>query len=202
MIEFKCVRCGKNFYGYRRSGKDRKYCSRTCRDSHTTRFCLFCGKEFKTYPCRIKTSQVKYCSRECAGHNPNNGLHENSRKYQFKVGHVAFSKLHPELMPRGQNHKSWKGEEVGYRGLHYWLKRQLGIPQKCCVCGKKRTSPKSIQWANIDHKYRRIVSDYVPMCASCHKKYDLKLASSDDRDTTVRSLLMQYQNQMKAPIPF
>lgn len=27
-------------------------------------------------------------------------------------------------------------------------------------------------WANIDHKYRRLLDDYISMCVSCHRQYD------------------------------
>ena len=41
---------------------------------------------------------------------------------------------------------------------------------KCIECG----SEKGVCWANKNHKYNRNVDDYIELCASCHKKYDIK----------------------------
>lgn len=78
----------------------------------------------------------------------------------------------------GENNYAWKGENVSYRGLHQWVRRKIGIPKKCKHCGKNRTTPCSIQWANIDGKYRRCVEDFIALCVSCHKIHDLKLKKS------------------------
>jgi hypothetical protein len=78
-------------------------------------------------------------------------------------------------MPKGKSHYSWKGEKVGYRGLHYWLRRIKDVPPDCQWCN----NPKS-QWANIDNEYRRNPDDYVALCASCHKLYDLSMKSIRD----------------------
>mgnify|MGYP006360080023 CR=1 FL=1 len=78
-------------------------------------------------------------------------------------------------LKRGDDkHHMWKGDNVGYRGLHYWIQRKLGKPTKCTQCGKNKTTPKSIQWANVDGEYRRNVDDYIALCASCHKIKDLQ----------------------------
>lgn len=93
---------------------------------------------------------------------------------RFLKGNVSFSKLNPEKMPRGKGHPLWKGEKVGYRGLHYWLHREKGVPKKCIDC-KATSDQRKIQWSNVDGKYHRHIDDYVGRCASCHKIHDLKL---------------------------
>lgn len=67
---------------------------------------------------------------------------------------------------------TWKGDKVSYSGLHQWLNRQLGKPKKCEECGT--IEKRKYEWANIDHKYRRNLEDYIRMCTSCHRKYDMK----------------------------
>lgn len=140
------------------------------------RYCKTCGRIFYTYPSRLTGvggHTAVFCSRECYSQVRIKNLIQNGKKYRYKKGHIPPYKLHPELAPKGTKHWSWKGENVGYRGLHYWLHRVKGIPKKCIFCGKLRTTPKSIQWANIDHKYHRNPNDYIALCASCHKLYDL-----------------------------
>ena len=87
----------------------------------------------------------------------------------------------------GKKHFAWKGKKVGYRGLHYWLHRKLGKPTQCIKCKKISKKPRIIQWANIDGKYRRKLSDYIALCASCHKFQDLKLKSTADSPKSIRS---------------
>lgn len=137
------------------------------------RKCIICNKTFFTYPCRIKIGIGKYCSRKCYSIIRNKELSKNGINNRFHKGHIPFTKYHPEIMATGTKHHFWKGENVGYRGLHYWLRRIKGIPIKCSKCGFRRTTPKSIHWANIDGKYRRNPDDYIAFCKSCHKIYDL-----------------------------
>lgn len=73
---------------------------------------------------------------------------------------------------RGEKNHAWRGDEVGYRSLHRWVERWLGEPQKCEFCGKEKTTPKSIHWANKSGKYKRDLKDWISLCIKCHKKYD------------------------------
>lgn len=66
----------------------------------------------------------------------------------------------------------WKGNKIKYSGLHKWVYRKLGKPNKCVHCGKEELNSKRINWANIDHKYCRVVEDWIRLCTKCHKKYD------------------------------
>ena len=83
----------------------------------------------------------------------------------------------------GKNHFAWKGDSVSYASLHKWVKRELGRPTRCSnvnckyprrnALGKLMKQPQRYEWANIDHKYRRKLSDYISLCASCHRKMDI-----------------------------
>ena len=41
----------------------------------------------------------------------------SSPKFEYKKGHIPFSKLHPKDMPRGENHPKWRGGK--YKNLGY-----------------------------------------------------------------------------------
>ena len=73
----------------------------------------------------------------------------------------------------GNKNTNWKGDEVGYNALHSWVGRHLGKAQQCEHCGKIKTTPKSVQWANIGHSYKRNLTDWIALCAKCHEKYDI-----------------------------
>jgi hypothetical protein len=47
-----------------------------------------------------------------------------------------------------------------------------GKPSKCEHC--EREDKKKYEWANIDHKYARKIEDYIRLCTSCHRLYDIK----------------------------
>src|SRR3990167_7513980 len=71
---------------------------------------------------------------------------------------------------KGENHYNWKGDKVGYSGLHYWVNRCLGKPEKCYNC--KTITAKRYEWANKGHKYKRTLDNWLRLCSTCHKRYD------------------------------
>lgn len=76
----------------------------------------------------------------------------------------------------GINHHNWKGDKVGYTSLHSWVRRQLGSPNKCEMCGK--TESKKFEWANISHEYKRDLLDWIRLCTKCHRHYDNSIYKS------------------------
>ena len=105
------------------------------------------------------------------------GIRFNTGRIHFKKGQhpsffTEFKKGEPQ--PKGNKHSEWKGDKVGYSGLHHWIIRWKGQPNTCEKCGKTGLTGKKIHWANIDHKYRRVLDDYIRLCISCHQLYDFE----------------------------
>lgn len=71
---------------------------------------------------------------------------------------------------RGDKHRLWKGNNVGYKSLHQWLYRELGKPTKCLKCD----SMDNVEWASISHEYKRELEDWMQLCKKCHCVYDRK----------------------------
>jgi len=71
-----------------------------------------------------------------------------------------------------EQNRFWKGDMVGYSGVHAWVRQWKGQPSTCEKCGKEGLSGRKIGWANIDHKYRRVLDDYIRLCTPCHRQYD------------------------------
>jgi len=96
----------------------------------------------------------------------NKGLKGFGKEFGFQKGHKI-----------NDNDKSyeWKGEKASYRAKHHWIEKHKGKPKKCEHCGKIGEKIKgrwNVDWANIDHKYRRVLADYIGLCKKCHGKYD------------------------------
>lgn len=80
-----------------------------------------------------------------------------SPKTEFKKGEMS-----------GEKNPNWKGDDVGYSGLHAWVHRNLGKAKICSKCG----ITKGIQWANKSHDYKRKKNDWISLCQVCHHRYD------------------------------
>lgn len=84
----------------------------------------------------------------------------------FQKGHA------PTYIKRGAEHCGWKGDGVGYWGIHKWIMRNFGNPSICENCKKDNLTGRQIHWANISHKYKRDIKDWKRLCQSCHRLYD------------------------------
>lgn len=113
------------------------------------KICLQCNKSFqhgKLYGKRW--ANTKFCSHECFGKFDG----------QRRIGMDETK------------HPRWKGDKVGYYGLHDWITKHYGQPKECEVCGLNDPKRK-YHWANLTN-YLRDRSDWKRMCVSCHRLYD------------------------------
>jgi hypothetical protein len=108
----------------------------------------------------MRNAKGQFIKGHNKGHKPYGGI--NTR---FKKGHSSFCGI-------GFTHFAWKGEKASYTAPHKWVQRWKGKPDTCEHCGKSGLKGRQIHWANIDHTYRRVLDDYIALCAKCHKAYD------------------------------
>jgi len=86
-----------------------------------------------------------------------------------KIRKAQLGKIYsPETIKRISEAKIQ--EEAGYGAIHDWVRRWKGTPNICESCGAK---DRYMNWANIDHQYKRILDDYIRLCVPCHRKFDL-----------------------------
>lgn len=91
----------------------------------------------------------------------------------FSEEHLRKMSLAHKGKRVGVKNPMWKDEdEVSYRTLHQWVVYWKGSPETCEGCGKSGLKAQQIQWANKDHKYRKVLEDYIRLCAQCHYNYD------------------------------
>lgn len=102
-------------------------------------------------------------------------LRSQRRKQYF----IEYRRTHSSLSPRrrrsglevaekkdirGENNPNWKGDRVGYVGLHSWIKDHFPKPDTCQQC--HLATPYDL--ANISQEYKRDVSDWEWLCRRCH----------------------------------
>ena len=94
------------------------------------------------------------------------------QEFRFKKGeHKSINTEFKKGTIENEKHPGWKGDKVGYHGIHKWLTRKLGQPKKCDECGEK-DSTKRFEWANISGLYKRDFSDWKRLCKKCHNNFD------------------------------
>lgn len=124
--------------------------------------CRTCKKTVTSHVSR----KVKYCSRACWFKSLKGLIPKNI------ISGILWTDARNErrrIKTRGEKSHNWKGDDVGYQGIHRWLCKEYPKSGKCESCGKiKRT-----QWAlksGKKHKRRREL--YKELCSKCHIKYD------------------------------
>ncbi len=145
--------------------------------------CGVCGKIFLIHP--YEKQIRKYCSRECYFvwrknfYKPSSECKEKISKSlignKYRVGHKPWIAGKKNIWAFGEKNVQWKGDDVGYSGLHYRIRRYKGKPTACEFCGKKYEKPRSIHLCNKSGKYLTDVSDWLYLCGSCHRIFDLSL---------------------------
>jgi hypothetical protein len=136
------------------------------------RKCLVCGIEFEPSIGNVKKGYGKYCSCKCSGI----ARRGKSAWNKGLKGFMAGSKNHWFGKDRkDEKSETWKGNKVGYRGLHLWVELHLGKPMKCSFCGLTRIPTgykRYFQWANKSGEYKRELTDWIRLCVKCHKAFD------------------------------
>ncbi|HEX9504142.1 MAG TPA: hypothetical protein VF974_07575 [Patescibacteria group bacterium] len=66
-------------------------------------------------------------------------------------------------------HSNWKGDKVGNKGLHAWIRRHINKPKLCEHC---KDENKKVQLANKTGIYNREFKNWFYLCAKCHIRYD------------------------------
>lgn len=90
------------------------------------------------------------------------------RNHNFGKHHSLETRKKISDSELGEKHHSWKGDDVGYRSLHDWVRRYLPIPDLCIICFN--VPPQDL--ANLTGIYKREFINWGYMCTRCHVLYD------------------------------
>ncbi len=138
--------------------------------------CLICKKEL------IKPSQYSYrqweirktCDRFCAG---------KYRTITYKMPDKIRNKISmtkKNIYQDETKHPKWLGKNVGYSGIHLWIRKIYGSADHCEFNFIHKAT--RYHWANISGKYLRDINDWTQLCPTCHKQYD-QILNNPTRNT-------------------
>lgn len=99
---------------------------------------------------------------------------EHIEKYRIKLLGQRRSDTTKQRLSNSKlfnKNPKWKGDSVGYRALHAWVRRNLPQSETCELCS---TKPESgwMDLANVTGVYTREFSNWKYVCRMCHRKVD------------------------------
>lgn len=89
---------------------------------------------------------------------------------------------------KGEKGVNWQGNNIGYGGLHRRIRVNKIKMKECVYCG----SEENLNWANIDNEYSFNLDDYIPLCHSCHMKFDAK---KENRGNSIKKFSEIYKHK-------
>jgi hypothetical protein len=112
--------------------------------------CAFCGE------IALIRKTGAYCSKSC------------STSAKWRDG-VNFN-----VPAAGPGHPSWGGDQITYGSMHNRVIRTRGKATMCANRPTVHCTSMSFEWAHIHDTDPFDVESYVQLCASCHRKYDIR----------------------------
>lgn len=123
--------------------------------------------------CNIPKDIIEKRVKSRSGYSHSEETIEKMRKSSKGFSEVARINQKISAKKRtGVKNSKWKGDKAGEDAMHDWIKRKLGTPNYCEHC--KKSDKRVYDWANKDHSYKRKIEDYMRLCRSCHRKYDIR----------------------------
>lgn len=116
----------------------------------------------------------------------------------FEKGHKTWNKGLKLPEQTGERNATWKGDNVGYSGIHAWVVRSNGKANHCVNCQLDKAPigwKKYFQWANISGKYKRDLNDWKQLCVMCHRVFDGFNMLTKEQAVTLRTRYLNGERQ-------
>ena len=120
-----------------------------------------------------------FCSKTCA--QTGRSISEETIE-KIRLAQIGIPK--PQSGLSNQKHSQWKGNAVGQKALHLWVRRHLPAPELCQICNIKLHR----DLANMTGIYNREFKNWKYLCVSCHKKYDYEHGFRKHSEETKRKI--------------
>lgn len=129
--------------------------------------CVNCGKVYFILQSVINNRKgSKFCSKQCKA-----SFQLNRPRLPETIKKMSLSRIGKPTAKKGRFYKNT------YKAIHVWVIRSKGNPKYCSKCGIT-SKDKRIEWANVDHLYKRNLEDFIGLCCRCHFHHDIKLKKS------------------------
>lgn len=96
--------------------------------------------------------------------------HEKIGGFIRGSNHTRYSKqkISKSLIGKhGKDSRRWKGDDAGYVAKHIWIVKHFGKATHCSLNPKHKA--KRFEWHNVSGEHKRLISDYIQLCPSCHR---------------------------------
>jgi len=177
-----CAYCKKTFEKGAIMGKRwerKKYCNFDCYNNYRKEFQPRKGIKFSE---EVKKNMSRGQMGKYLGPHSEEHKRKISEAQKGEKGHW-FGKKHDEETKAkmsasanrkyGEDNINWKGDEIKCGGIHHWLTREYGQPQRCDNPKCPYKNIKRYDWANVHgHVYERDRAHFIRLCRGCHLKYD------------------------------
>lgn len=150
------------------------------------KYCLYCGKELKMKPSRLK--DAKFCNRTCySKYKTKNefsiyickqcGKEFKQKSYQLPRKYCSNECKGKAI--GGKNHYNWKnGRENSPYPYSYNSKFRMKVrnfwDNKCGLCGKPETNGNGLSIHHVQYDKKVETYDpnalFIPLCNKCHSK--------------------------------
>lgn len=100
---------------------------------------------------------------------------QKMREARLGARHSPETRAKIGTAQRNERGNNWKGDDVGYVGLHDWMsknKPRTGICEHCGDVPTVRGRTVGTEFANVSGEYRRDITDFIELCIPCHRKFD------------------------------
>src|SRR3990167_5831000 len=94
--------------------------------------------------------------------------HTEEAKNRIRMAHLGKKRPDVAVARLGSLNPMWKGDKVGIKALHRWVKNRFPKSPFCQLC--KQSEPHDL--ANISQEYKRDLSDWEWLCRHCHMTKD------------------------------
>ena len=132
---------------------------------------------------KLSKESLKKLSKSNTGKHHTEATKQKIRETNIRIGKTPPSNYGKFKETEGENVKL---RSSTYVAIHQWIVREKGRPNKCEHCGTE--DAKRLEWANIDHKYKRNTDDYIRLCTKCHREYDKEINDDEGIELTIKDI--------------
>lgn len=135
------------------------------------------GSKNPMYGKKLSATHIEKLQKANTGNNNALG-YTHTEEAKEKIKEASVGRKHTEKTKQriSRAHSEelsylWKGDKVGYWGVHRWVYKNKGKAVACLM--NDETCKGKFEWSNVSQEYKRDLDDWQQLCRSHHRRYDL-----------------------------